>query len=156
MLWRTYIIDFEYSLVLDHGPGHQGAVKLPDTIHPRPQEGATHFDPYAWDMLGVGRAFEVMLRVSRLSLFAMLSTDFVSFQSIKPHPPWLARWFVQWLIGEERADCMGTVGVCRCRPSAARARRVFGALRWVLYAQDACVRALSCVSAWIWGRSLKL
>ena len=62
--WRVYIIDFEYARLLEHGPGCQGAVELPNTIWPRPREGASHFDPYAWDMLCVGRAFEVMLRVS--------------------------------------------------------------------------------------------
>ena len=154
---RAYIIDYEYSLLLEYGPGRQSAVKLPDTIHLRPREGATHFDPYAWDMLCVGRAFEVMFRVSRSSLPAMSSPHSMSFQSMERRPPWLLRWFVRWLIGEERADCTGTVSVCRCRPGAAHARRVFGVLRWVLYAQDACVRALSCVSECIWSlRSIKL
>lgn len=61
---RSYIVDFGYSRRLELGPGRQPAIELPATIWERPREGATYFDPYAWDMLCVGRAFQSMLRVS--------------------------------------------------------------------------------------------
>ena len=64
--WRAYVIDYEFAQHLEQGPGRQGAIELPDTIWPRPREGAIHFDPYAWDMLCVGRAFEIMLAVRPL------------------------------------------------------------------------------------------
>ena len=63
---RGYIVDFGFSRILDFGPGRQPAVELPHTIWERPREGVTHFDPYAWDMLCVGRAFKEMLSVSSL------------------------------------------------------------------------------------------
>ena len=61
---RAYFIDFGCSLRLPLGPGVQPAVELPDTIWERPREGVTRFDPYAWDMLRVGRTFEGYLKVS--------------------------------------------------------------------------------------------
>ena len=63
---RGYIVDFGFSRLLDLGPGLQPAVELPRTVWERPRDGVTHFDPYAWDMLCVGRAFKKMLRVSSL------------------------------------------------------------------------------------------
>ena len=66
---RTYIIDFGCSLLLPLGPGLQPAVQLPDTIWERPQKGATHFDPYAWDMLRVGHTLEAYFEVSLLACF---------------------------------------------------------------------------------------
>ena len=61
---RAYIIDFGFSRRLELGPGCQPAIELPHTIWARPREGATHFDPYAWDMLCVGRSFKSLLKVS--------------------------------------------------------------------------------------------
>ena len=43
--WRVYIVDYEFAQQLEHGPGRRGAVERPDTIWPRPREGATRFDP---------------------------------------------------------------------------------------------------------------
>ena len=63
---RVYIIDFGCSLRLPFGPGSQPAVKLHDTVWERPREGATHFDPYAWDMLRVGDTFDTYLDVSSI------------------------------------------------------------------------------------------
>lgn len=61
---RVHIVDFGFARLLELGPGLQPAVELPNTVWERPREGATHFDPYAWDMLCVGRAFKTLLRVS--------------------------------------------------------------------------------------------
>ena len=64
---QVFIIDFEYSRVLDYGPGRQPAVELPYTQWARPREGITHLDPYAWDVFCLGVAFnEVLYRVSVL------------------------------------------------------------------------------------------
>ena len=61
--------------------------------------------------------------------------------------PWLASLFTRWVVGKEREDCMGTAGVCRCRPSARVARRVFRALWWAFLTEDALVRAFLWVKA---------
>ena len=61
---RVYLIDFGCSLRLPLGPGIQPAVRLQDTVWERPREGATHFDPYSWDMLRVGDTFDAFLDVS--------------------------------------------------------------------------------------------
>ena len=68
--------------------------------------------------------------------------------------PLLARRFVRWVIGEEQSSCLGTVGVCHCRPTARRARQVFGVLRWILYTQDLCAQALLRVRAYLVGLKL--
>ena len=62
--------------------------------------------------------------------------------------PWTVSWYIRWLEGTERADCSGTVGVCRCRPSVTTARRVFMVLQWVLLLQDLCQRTLRYVKQW--------
>ena len=62
---RVYLIDFAFSRQFELGPGSQPAVQLPDTNWPRPREGITHFDPYAWDVFQLGKCFNVMLQVSR-------------------------------------------------------------------------------------------
>ena len=64
---RLYLIDYGCSRQLALGPGKQPAVELPDTVWPRPREGITHFDPYAWDMFRLGDTFLVQLKVRSIS-----------------------------------------------------------------------------------------
>ena len=73
---QVFIIDFEYSRVLDYGPGRQAAVELPYTQWARPREGITHLDPYAWDVFCLGVAFnDILYRVSSLNVLLLSHTE---------------------------------------------------------------------------------
>ena len=149
---RLYFIDFGCSRRLALGPGSQPAIELPDTIWDRPREGITRFDPYAWDMFRLGHVFLIELKVGRFSqscVHAIADTcggDIIE-QNLRVPIPRMVMWYARWLRGEEREGCMGTVGVCRCRPTAATALRVFRIMRGVLYVQDWCVRMFARVKA---------
>ncbi|KAI0655844.1 hypothetical protein C8Q70DRAFT_1015896 [Cubamyces menziesii] len=128
---RTYIIDFNTSRQLALGPGLQHAITLPPTQLP-PPNSLKHFDPYSWDMYCLGQVYERALR---------------RFTFCRQYSPWLARWCVQWLIGDER----GCHTACRCRPTAQTVRRVLFILQFVapvidfyekVYARS-CVRPFS-------------
>ncbi|OSC98191.1 hypothetical protein PYCCODRAFT_1439521 [Trametes coccinea BRFM310] len=110
---RIYIIDFDTARQFSLGPGVQPAIILPET-QPHPPNGLTHFDPYSWDVYCLGRMFEYFLEVC--------------YASEGLQPPWIARRYVQWLVGNER----GCTKTCRCRPRAKTARRVLTLIRWVL------------------------
>ncbi|TBU36440.1 hypothetical protein BD309DRAFT_823530, partial [Dichomitus squalens] len=101
--YKLYIIDFDRSRKLNLKPGVQGAVALPETVCCHPN-GITHLDPYSWDIYCAGTLF--------LEYLETIVGD-------KPLPRIVDR-FAQWLIGDER----GCSGVCRCRPTAHRARQV--------------------------------
>ena len=58
---KVYIIDFDRSLRLAHGPGTQAAVLLPPAQFV-PPAGVTHLDPYAWDVYCAGRVLETFLK----------------------------------------------------------------------------------------------
>ncbi|TFK87680.1 hypothetical protein K466DRAFT_490379, partial [Polyporus arcularius HHB13444] len=43
--------------------------------------------------------------------------------------PWGLQHYAKWLIGVER----GCTGVCRCRPTARRARQIIVTLQWAVH-----------------------
>ncbi|RPD58313.1 hypothetical protein L226DRAFT_536739 [Lentinus tigrinus ALCF2SS1-7] len=106
---KVYIIDFDTSKRLERGPGHQHAIELPE-CNCKPPLSMTRFDPYSWDVYCTGKMFDC------------ITTFFYSDRQL----PWIARWYINWLIGSER----GCTTVCHCRPSARRARRVLGVIIW--------------------------
>ncbi|TBU48899.1 hypothetical protein BD309DRAFT_997376 [Dichomitus squalens] len=109
---KVYIIDFHTSRQLELPPGAQHAILLPYTqIDPPP--GIKHFDPYSWDVYCLGHVFEERLQV----------------YSYRREEPRIVRWFVEWLKGTER----GCRSVCRCRPTARRARQMLTFLRGLFY-----------------------
>lgn len=55
----------------------------------------------------------------------------------EPDYPWIPRRYAQWLVGNER----GCTSVCRCRPTARRARQVLSVLRWLVYILELVSRA---------------
>ncbi|KAI0824508.1 hypothetical protein BC628DRAFT_1322350 [Trametes gibbosa] len=111
---RLYIIDFDSARQFADGPGVQRAIKLPPT-QIRPPNGLTYFDPYSWDVHCLSTVLEAIMQ---------------SNYSRRTHAaPWIARWYVQWLRGVER----GCHTVCRCRPTARRARLVLTVIRSVVY-----------------------
>ena len=61
---RVYLIDFAVSCRFEQGPGFQRAVQLPDIHGPRPREGITQFDPYAWDVFRLGKCLDMWMDVS--------------------------------------------------------------------------------------------
>ncbi|TBU21686.1 hypothetical protein BD311DRAFT_706701 [Dichomitus squalens] len=127
--YKLYIIDFDRSRKLDLKPGVQGAVALPETVCRHPN-GITHLDPYSWDVYCAGILFlEFLERVRRN----------------KPLPCIVDR-FAQWVVGDER----GCSDVCRCRPTARRARQVLTFVRWVINASERCNDIFSVVTAIRW------
>ncbi|RPD72866.1 hypothetical protein L226DRAFT_614447, partial [Lentinus tigrinus ALCF2SS1-7] len=106
---KVYIIDFDVSKRLDRGPGHQHAVELPQCAC-KPPLGMTRFDPYSWDVYCTGKMFN----------------DIVKWSYNDSPLPWIVRRYIDWLIGNER----GCTTVCRCRPSARRARQVLSVIVW--------------------------
>ncbi|KAI0370821.1 hypothetical protein BV20DRAFT_943584 [Pilatotrama ljubarskyi] len=109
--WGIYIIDYDTSRQLTRRPRRHPAITLPDT-QVEPPDGLTTFDPYSWDVYCLGRLLERTMEM---------------YYRKQERPHWLARWFVTWLIGTER----GCTKVCRCRPTAATARRVLDILGWI-------------------------
>ncbi|KAI0643522.1 hypothetical protein C8Q79DRAFT_915628 [Trametes meyenii] len=106
---KMYFIDFETSRLLTTDPGIQGAVALPET-QVKPPGDMDRMDPYSWDMFCVGKLFQEM-------------AERVYWREASP--PWLVKRITEWLVGNER----GCTGVCRCRPTAQRARQVLSILR---------------------------
>lgn len=54
----------------------------------------------------------------------------LQFTPVQEHElPWIPRRYAQWLVGDER----GCTSVCRCRPTARRARQVLTVVRWLVY-----------------------
>ncbi|KAI0628803.1 hypothetical protein C8Q77DRAFT_1145482 [Trametes polyzona] len=121
---KIYIIDYDRSRRFDHGPGAQRAVKLPST-QIRPPNGATRLDPYSWDVFCLGRVMQDIIKYE--------TPDYT-------HP--ITRWYIRWLLGSEH----GCTGVCRCRPTAQRARQVLALVRGLVYIADVCVGWLSCTT----------
>ncbi|RPD79429.1 hypothetical protein L226DRAFT_531238, partial [Lentinus tigrinus ALCF2SS1-7] len=108
-LGKVYIVDFSESRLLHLEPGRQPAIDLPQSIIPKPLE-MERLDPYSFDVYCLGIVLEN-------------TSQFV----YKQRPtPWLLQRCAQWLIGNER----GCTGVCRCRPTARRARQVLVVLQW--------------------------
>ncbi|KAI0357939.1 hypothetical protein OH77DRAFT_1398161 [Trametes cingulata] len=125
---RIYIIDFDIARQFPLGPGAQPAIVLPET-QPRPPNGLTEFDPYSWDVYCLGWMLEYFLKVSIPGRTAdVVGTIQMGYTSQGHRVPWIARRYVQWLVGDER----GCTGVCRCRPTAKTARRVLTLIQWVL------------------------
>ncbi|KAI0768320.1 kinase-like domain-containing protein [Trametes elegans] len=110
---KIYIIDYGESQQFQQGPGIQHAITLPPS-QVDPPRGLHQFDPYSWDMYCLGHIF---LDVS---------------DNYRGRLPWFIHWYIQWVLGDER----GCSAVCRCRPTARRARRVLSVLRWATYVGD--------------------
>ncbi|KAI0362838.1 hypothetical protein BV20DRAFT_959479, partial [Pilatotrama ljubarskyi] len=118
---KIYIIDFGSSMTLQLGPGKQRAVVLPPT-QVRPPNGLKHFDPYSWDVYCTAHVLDFVLKVC----------------DSKDKTSWVARRYILWLMGDER----GCSGICRCRPTARKARQVLALIRTFIYISDLCVRPL--------------
>ncbi|KAI0364405.1 hypothetical protein BV20DRAFT_1029844 [Pilatotrama ljubarskyi] len=110
---RIYIIDFDTARQFALGPGHQHAITLPETYY-EPPNGLTEFDPYSWDVYCLGRTFQYFLEYG--------------YSSRGRRPPWIARWYANWLVGDES----GCAGSSRSRPTAKTARRVLVLIQWAL------------------------
>ncbi|KAI0737955.1 hypothetical protein C8Q80DRAFT_1114475 [Daedaleopsis nitida] len=123
---KVYIIDFGTAQCLQNPPGRQPAIELPE-CNCDPPLGMTRFDPYSWDIYCTGMMFRSM--AAQVAQFS------------KRPVPWVVRRYSDWLIGEER----GCTGVCRCRPSARRARQVLCILVWAVRVWDACTKGVSFV-----------
>ncbi|KAI0632472.1 hypothetical protein C8Q77DRAFT_1125886, partial [Trametes polyzona] len=108
---KVYLIDFQTSRQLPAGPGVQGAITLPIAHQIEPP--FAHMDPYSWDVYCLGKLFEQWAS----HVYRARAT-----------PPWYARRITDWLVGDER----GCTGVCRCRPTARRARQVLTILGWCI------------------------
>ncbi|KAI0751754.1 hypothetical protein C8Q80DRAFT_595434 [Daedaleopsis nitida] len=121
---KIYIMDFGESQQYELGPGRQPAIKLPPS-HITPPNGMTHFDPYSWDVLCVGHAFQW--------ISAWVHED-------RPQP-WIVRRLGLWLVGNER----GCTSVCHCRPSARRARQVMSVIIWAVGVLESFERAMRTV-----------
>ena len=146
---KVYIIDFDRSLRLAHGPGTQPAVLLPPAQFAPPNAGVTHLDPYAWDVYCAGRVLETFLKAChhvRCQNSTSLLTYILEFKQTRLGEgdgtsapcPWVAEWLVSWLKGEER----GCAGVCYCRPTARRALQAVSVIRWCLCAVGWCGNAV--------------
>ena len=67
----------------------------------------------------------------------------MQYTSLTEHElPWIPRWYAQWLVGIER----GCATVCRCRPTARRARQVLTAARWFVYVSELVSKELTVVA----------
>ncbi|KAI0768318.1 hypothetical protein BD413DRAFT_696126 [Trametes elegans] len=117
---KLYIIDFDTSMQLDAGPGEQPALTLPPT-QVRPPNNLKYFDPYSWDVYCLGNMMNNMLEVDYFG-----------------RPPAIARRYAEWLMGEER----GCENVCRCRPTARRARQVLAVVRLAVYVSELYIRSV--------------
>ncbi|PIL34768.1 hypothetical protein GSI_02555 [Ganoderma sinense ZZ0214-1] len=115
---KVYLIDFHTSRQLALGPGLQPPIVLPPSQVDKPLD-VTTLDPYSFDVYCAGK---VMQRV--LLYTALKEPDF----------PWIPVRYAQWVVGNERER--GCTGVCRCRPTARRARQVLTVLRWLVYASE--------------------
>ncbi|KAH9923442.1 uncharacterized protein BXZ73DRAFT_24554, partial [Epithele typhae] len=109
-----YVIDFEFSEILDLGPGEQTAIELPRTCWVE-WFGHTHLDPYSFDVWLLAQ-----------SIYARNSEDEITTA------PWMLRWYFFWLRGNEA----GCLGVCICRPTVRRARQVLTGMRILVYVGD--------------------
>ncbi|RDX46417.1 hypothetical protein OH76DRAFT_1406924 [Lentinus brumalis] len=110
-LGKVYIIDFSESRQLPLGPRQQPPIDLPQSIIPKPLD-MQRFDPYSFDVYCIGRVLDATLTL---------------VYSSRPKP-WVLQRYAKWLIGAER----GCTGVCRCRPTARRARQIIVALQWAV------------------------
>ena len=145
---KVYIIDYGASQRLPAvGPGLQPAVDLPET-QCKPPLGMKRFDPYSWDVYCTGVLFKTFVEVCRVLQIlrnhsCRADPSCTALQVWLDRPvSWIARWYIRWLIGNER----GCSGVCTCRPTARRARQVLafiqGALRIVNCAGMLCSKSV--------------
>ncbi|KAI0696977.1 hypothetical protein C8T65DRAFT_29164 [Cerioporus squamosus] len=121
---KVYIIDFDRSKRLKKGPGLQHAIDLPE-VNCQPPPGMTRFDPYSWDVYCTGILFETVTKV-------IYDSDC--------HMPWVARRYIRWLVGNER----GCTTICRCRPTARKARQMLGVIFWAADVWERVVSLLTC------------
>ncbi|KAI0746346.1 hypothetical protein C8Q80DRAFT_767529 [Daedaleopsis nitida] len=113
---KIYIIDYGESLQLELGPGQQPAVDLPPSQIPKP-DGITRLDPYSWDMYCVGLVFQ------------SLAED--TFKCNGQSTPKRLKRYIEWVIGNQNeTGCASKV--CRCRPTARRAREALSVLQYIV------------------------
>ncbi|KAI0331341.1 hypothetical protein GY45DRAFT_630703 [Cubamyces sp. BRFM 1775] len=117
---RVYFIDFGSSLQLPLGPGFQYAITLPPSQYGRAR-GITRFDPYSWDVY-----------CAALTMQQTLESCFEN------DSPLIARLYVDWVKGKER----GCTTVCRCRPTARRARQLLSGILWGVRAWERVKNAI--------------
>lgn len=127
---KVYIIDFSESWRLRLGPGQQPPIDLPQSIIPKPHN-MQRFDPYSFDVYCLGRVLESTLIVRLAHTIPPRDRSLITITQLayRSRPKsWLLQRYVQWLVGAER----GCTGVCRCRPTAQRARQVIVVLQWAI------------------------
>ncbi|KAI0331333.1 hypothetical protein GY45DRAFT_1248911 [Cubamyces sp. BRFM 1775] len=118
---RVYFIDFGSSLQLPLGPGYQHAITLPPSQYGLAR-GITRFDPYSWDVYCAALTMERALK-----------------SCYRNDSPLIARLYVDWVKGKER----GCTTVCRCRPTAHRARQLLTGILWGVCVWE-CVQNAIC------------
>ncbi|KAI0324506.1 hypothetical protein GY45DRAFT_1262695 [Cubamyces sp. BRFM 1775] len=106
--YKVYFIDFGSSLQLPLGPGFQHAITLPPSQYALAYD-ITRFDPYSWDVY-----------CAALTMEQALETCYEN------DPPLIPRLYADWVKGKER----GCTTVCRCRPTARRARQLLTGILW--------------------------
>ena len=133
-----YFIDFHTSRQLALGPGRQPPILLPPSQEEKPS-GVTTLDPYSFDVYCAGKLMQFLLKVSpkydcyRTGSLIPGETETTQFTFLEePDYPRIPRRYAQWLVGEER----GCTSLCRCRPTARRARQVLTVLRWLVYTSE--------------------
>ncbi|OSD00597.1 hypothetical protein PYCCODRAFT_1393200 [Trametes coccinea BRFM310] len=105
---KMYYIDFGSSLQLPFGPGVQRAISLGPSQYAL-QYDIHNFDPYSWDVYCAALTLRATLDAYR-----------------RDHWCFITRLYLGWLEGNER----GCAGVCRCRPTARRARQLLAGILW--------------------------
>ncbi|KAI0632464.1 hypothetical protein C8Q77DRAFT_1125852 [Trametes polyzona] len=114
---KIYLIDFQTSRQLLSGPGLQRAITLP--VAHQVQPPFQRMDPYSWDVYCLGKLLDYWAsrRYRKQATY-----------------PRLVYWIRDWLVGDEQ----GCTDVCRCRPTARRARQVLSVLRWFIRVSELC------------------
>ncbi|KAI0324502.1 hypothetical protein GY45DRAFT_1262714 [Cubamyces sp. BRFM 1775] len=136
--YKVYLIDFGSSLQLPLGSGSQHAITLPPSQYGRVR-GITQFDPYSWDVYCAALAMEQALEVRPFAYRCVYSQLMSRKACYENNSPLIARLYVDWVKGKER----GCTTVCRCRPSARRARQLLTGILWGVRVWE-CVQNAIC------------
>ncbi|KAI0331352.1 hypothetical protein GY45DRAFT_1322376 [Cubamyces sp. BRFM 1775] len=124
---KVYFIDFGSSLQLPLGPGSQHAITLPPSQFGLAYD-ITRFDPYSWDVYCAALTMEKALEVRPFEYRCVYSQLLVMSRKTcyGNDSPLIARLYAGWVKGKER----GCSTVCRCRPTARRARQLLTGILW--------------------------
>ncbi|KAI0323975.1 hypothetical protein GY45DRAFT_1332040 [Cubamyces sp. BRFM 1775] len=115
---KIYLIDFETARRLSLPLWKQHVLPLPEARYRRRLKDLAHFDPYSWDVYCLGRLFRYLLE------------DAYGRRKL----PWIVHPYHRWLLSDEK----GCMGVCRCRPTARRARQMLTVMIWVAHTSELC------------------